>query len=180
MTGSEAAASLQTLLDSGLYYARQSQQGRNTDPLQATSTALWIRQLNALDFDSPHLGYQLANTQANFGTWSQKFSSAIADLMAYRQTFGFDGHDVKLVDSGFDVNYVGIYINSRTDDPLQNWWVNVAAPALDSIALSGVIDWVTLPVKLGAQAIGDALEGSGWVVAVLVLILVLILAIKLV
>lgn len=177
MTGQEAIASLQGLLAQALYYARQSQAGRNSDPLKETSTALWITQFNALDFDPPNAGYQVTDGKLDWKEWAKRFQGAVEDLIAYRATFGFDGHEV-VIDSGVSVAPNGdVYMSSS--DPMVKWWHETAAGALQSLAISDTIDWVLTPVKEGAKAIGGALDFAAPAVIIIIIILVLILAIKL-
>lgn len=178
MTAQESIALLKKLQETGLYYARQSQMGRNTDPLHDTSTALWVRQFTELGFESGQLGSEVANARTSWKAWAERFTGAVKDLLAYRQTFGFDGHEVKVVDSGVRVSGGDLYVGGTTDDPMQGWWLDFAAPTLDSMAVGDAITWVTTPFREGAAAVEDVLDYAPVVAVFVIVVLVLILAVN--
>lgn len=185
MTSQEALTSLRAMLETGIYYARQSQMGKNSDPAHDESTARFLQRFNSLGFaNASELGYQVSQGTTSWKAWGAAFQSAVEDLIAYRKEYGYDGHEVSGqggIINGYGVTFSGsgLYIGQRTDDPLQSWWLDFAAPSLDSMAVTDAVDWITTPLQEGAAAVEGVLDYATPVVVVVIVVLVLILAINL-
>ena len=177
MTSFEATQKLKEMLTTAQYYASQTQLSSNSDPLHDSSTSLWIRQFHDLDFDDG-LGWDVQQGTTSWKLWAEKFQAAVRDLLGYRMAFGFDGHEVKRVDSGVGFGGALYYVGERSDDPMNAWWYDQASTELQSIATNNFITWATEPLRQGAEAAAGILDTLSPLVLVVVVILILLVVLS--
>lgn len=162
MTRAESIAILKDLHAQATYYARDTDSHIGSPLMNlpfdtgANSFAAMAAQMNFTDGS----GFRVADGTLSWKTWAGQLEALVGGMLQWRS------------EKGWPPKLAG------ADDPLGQWWADVAAKQLSTLSVGEFISDVTEPARQAASAAAGVLEYGAPLVVAVVIILVLIIVVK--